>query len=150
MGRPYGQWIRWAVVSATLVARGLGAGHGERVLFSNLYLVVAPGGPERCGQVDPLRTRGEQRPEQGRVSISPPDATVGYLPQHTSWDETVADYLARDWAWPSPSGGWTLPPRRWPPAGADDEYAQALDRWLALGGAYLVERTGQYPHRGRP
>ena len=28
-------------------------------------------------------------------------------------------------------------------AGADDRYADALDRWLALGGADLDERTGQ-------
>ncbi|WP_324274080.1 ATP-binding cassette domain-containing protein [Blastococcus brunescens] len=30
-------------MSATLVARGLAAGHGPRVLFSGLDLVVAPG-----------------------------------------------------------------------------------------------------------
>ena len=30
-------------MSATLVARGLAAGHGARVLFSALDLVVAPG-----------------------------------------------------------------------------------------------------------
>ena len=30
-------------MSATLVARGLAAGHGARVLFSGLDLVVAPG-----------------------------------------------------------------------------------------------------------
>jgi ABC-type branched-subunit amino acid transport system ATPase component len=32
-----------AVMSATLLARGLGAAHGSRVLFSGLDLVVAPG-----------------------------------------------------------------------------------------------------------
>ena len=30
-------------MSATLVARGLAAGHGARVLFADLDLVVAPG-----------------------------------------------------------------------------------------------------------
>ena len=75
-------------VSATLVARGLAAGHGARVLFSGLDLVVAPGdvvglvGVNGAGKSTLLRTlAGELPAEAGSVVVSPPSATLGYLPQ---------------------------------------------------------------------
>jgi ATPase subunit of ABC transporter with duplicated ATPase domains len=137
-------------VSATLVARGLAAGHGERVLFSDLDLVVGPGdvvglvGPNGAGKSTLLRIlAGELPAEQGSVTVSPPDATIGYLPQQTPREESVGDYLAR-------RTGVAAAQRRMELAaaalaedapGAGDEYAQALERWLALGGADLTDRT---------
>ncbi len=75
-------------MSAVLKATGLAAGHGARALFSGLDLVVGPGdvvglvGANGAGKSTLLRLlAGELDPEQGTVSISPPDATVGHLPQ---------------------------------------------------------------------
>ena len=91
-------------VSATLQATGLAAGAGARALFSGLDLVVAPGdvvglvGPNGAGKSTLLRLlAGIGTPEAGSVRLSPPDATVGYLPQEPDRvpGETVADFLAR-------------------------------------------------------
>src|SRR6185312_4894295 len=78
--------------------------------------------------------------------ISPPTATVGHLPQEPERrpGETVAAFLSRrtgvtpaheamDAAAAALADG--VP-------GADDAYAIALERWLALGGADLDERAG--------
>lgn len=140
-------------MSATLQAVGLTAGHGARVLFSGLDLVLAPGdvvglvGANGAGKSTLLRIlAGETAPEEGGVVLSPPTATVGYLPQEPDRrpGETVAAFLARrtgvaqaqaemDAAAEALGSG---------APGADDAYAAALDRWLALGGADLDERAG--------
>jgi len=139
-------------MSATLVAKGLAAGHGDRVLFTGLDLVVAPGdviglvGVNGAGKSTLLRTLAGLLPaEEGEVRLSPQDATVGYLPQEPDRrpGETVAAFLARrtgvaeaqrvmDAAAEALGAGTP---------GADDEYAVALERWLALGGADLDERA---------
>ncbi|MQA34848.1 ABC-F family ATP-binding cassette domain-containing protein [Modestobacter roseus] len=139
-------------MSATLLARGLAAGHGARVLFTGLDLVVAPGdvvglvGVNGAGKSTLLQTLAGRLPaESGDVALSPPSATVGYLPQEHERrpGETVLDALARrtgvdaaqralDAATDALTAG---------EAGADDAYADALERWLALGGADLAERA---------
>ena len=141
-------------MSATLVARGLAAGHGARVLFSDLDLVVAPGdvvglvGVNGAGKSTLLRTlAGELPADSGSITLSPPTATVGHLPQERERreGETVAAALARrtgvaaaqaalDAATDDLTAGRP---------GADDAYGEALERWLALGGADLDERLGQ-------
>ena len=64
-------------MSATLVARGLAAGHGARVLFADLDLVVAPGdvvglvGVNGAGKSTLLRTlAGELPAESGSIVVS--------------------------------------------------------------------------------
>jgi ATPase subunit of ABC transporter with duplicated ATPase domains len=141
-------------MSATLIARDLAAGHGDRVLFSNLDLVVAPGdtiglvGVNGSGKTTLMRTLAGLLPrESGSISLSPPTANVGYLPQERERreGETVRDFLARrtgvgpaqaalDKATQDLTDG---------KPGADDEYATALERWLDLGGADFDERAGQ-------
>ncbi|MGY1847724.1 ABC-F family ATP-binding cassette domain-containing protein [Blastococcus sp. SYSU DS1021] len=141
-------------MSATLVARGLAAGHGARVLFSDLDLVVAPGdvvglvGVNGAGKSTLLRTlAGELAAEAGSIALSPPTATLGYLPQEHErrQGETVLAALARrtgvtaaqaalDAATDALTAG---------AAGADDAYGDALERWLALGGADLEERAAE-------
>ena len=139
-------------MSATLKATGLTAGHGARVLFSGLDLVLAPGdvvglvGANGAGKSTLLRLlAGETVPEEGSVAVSPPSATVGHLPQEPERrpGETVAAFLAR-------RTGVTQAQAEMDAAaealgsgepGADDAYAAALDRWLALGGADLDERA---------
>ena len=76
-------------MSATMVAKDLAAGHGDRALFSGLDLVVAPGdviglvGRERRRQVDAAAYPRRAAAGRGtaRVTLSPPTATVGHLPQ---------------------------------------------------------------------
>jgi ATPase subunit of ABC transporter with duplicated ATPase domains len=139
-------------VSATLLARGLAAGHGARVLFTDLDLVVAPGdvvglvGVNGAGKSTLLQTLAGVLPaEAGEIALSPPSATVGYLPQEAERrpGETVLDALARrtgvaaaqlamDEATEALTAGTP---------GSDDRYGDALERWLALGGADLAERA---------
>jgi ATPase subunit of ABC transporter with duplicated ATPase domains len=139
-------------MSATLVAKDLAAGHGDRSLFSGLQLVVAPGdivglvGANGAGKSTVLRMlAGLATPEHGAIQLSPPTANVGHLPQEPDRrpGETVGAFLAR-------RTGVTAAQRDLDNAtealtegapGADDAYAHALERWLALGGADLDERA---------
>ncbi|MEU7757198.1 ABC-F family ATP-binding cassette domain-containing protein [Micromonospora sp. NPDC049101] len=141
-------------MSATMIVKDLAAGHGDRPLFSGLDLVVAPGdviglvGPNGAGKSTLLRTLAGLLPvEAGSVRLSPPTASVGHLPQEPERrpGETVRDFLARrtgvtaaqaalDAATEALTAG---------AVGADDAYADALERWLALGGADLDERAEQ-------
>ncbi|MFC4942567.1 ABC-F family ATP-binding cassette domain-containing protein [Pseudonocardia sp. GCM10023141] len=141
-------------MSATVQATDLAAGHGSRVLFSGLDLVIAPGdvvglvGANGAGKSTLLRMLArELDPEEGALAVSPPSATIGHLPQEPDRreGETVGAFLAR-------RTGVTAAQEAMDAAaealgdgapGADDTYAAALDRWLALGGADLDERSGE-------
>jgi ATPase subunit of ABC transporter with duplicated ATPase domains len=144
----------WLPVTATLVARGLAAGHGARVLFADLDLVVAPGdvvglvGVNGAGKSTLLRTlAGEIPPEAGSISLSPPTATLGYLPQeHERRDgETVLAALARRTGVAAAQAAMDAATEALAAgaAGADDVYGDTLERWLALGGADLEERAAE-------
>ena len=139
-------------MSATLVARGLAAAHGDRSLFADLDLVVAPGdviglvGANGAGKSTLLRVlAGIAASDGGAVTVSPPEATIGYLPQEPDRRprETVRQFLARRTGVTAAddamqAAAHALADRA---AGADVEYAHALDRWLALGGPDLDERA---------
>ncbi len=139
-------------MSATLVAKALGAGHGDRALFSGLDLVVGPEdvtglvGANGAGKSTLLRLlAGIDRPEHGSLSLRPASATVGYLPQEIERreDETVQAFLARRTGVTSAQeamdqAALELSER---PSDAGDTYGAALERWLALGGADLEERA---------
>src|SRR4051812_22506938 len=139
-------------MSATLVARGLAAGHGARVLFSGLDLVVAPGdvvglvGVNGAGKSTLLRTlAGELPAEAGSVVVSPPAATLGYLPQeHERREgETVLSALARRTGVTEAQAALDAATHDLTAGrpGAEDAYGDALEHWLALGGADLEERA---------
>ncbi len=139
---------------ASVAARGLTIAVGPRVLLDGVDLTVGPGtrlglvGPNGAGKSTLLRTlAGLRAPESGSVRLSPASATVGYLPQETDAlpGETVASFLARrtgvaaataelDAATSGLADG---------EVGADDRYALALERWLALGGADLDVRAAE-------
>ncbi|MBI1376150.1 MAG: ATP-binding cassette domain-containing protein [Frankiales bacterium] len=138
-------------MSATIQARGVSAGHGDRVLFSGLDLVVAEGdviglvGPNGAGKSTLLRIlAGLRAPDSGTVVLTPPTAHVGHLSQEPELvaGETVRDHLARRTG--------VAPAHRALDAaahalaegasGADVAYSDALDTWLALGGADFDER----------
>jgi ATPase subunit of ABC transporter with duplicated ATPase domains len=139
-------------VSALLVAKNLQAAVGDRVLFSGLDLVVGPGdviglvGVNGAGKSTLLRMlAGLSAAQDGTVTVSPPDASIGYLPQEPDRrpGETLRQFLARrtgvaaaDDAMQAAAGGLAdgTP-------GAEDDYSRGLERWLALGGADLDERA---------
>ncbi|MFF5112795.1 ABC-F family ATP-binding cassette domain-containing protein [Streptosporangium sp. NPDC000509] len=141
-------------MSATIVAKDLAAGHGDRALFTGLDLVVAPGdivglvGVNGAGKSTLLRILAGLLPaEHGSVRLSPPSASVGYLPQERERraGETIAEFLAR-------RTGVAAAQRALDAAtqglvegapGADDDYATGLERWLALGGADLEDRAAE-------
>jgi ATPase subunit of ABC transporter with duplicated ATPase domains len=141
-------------VSATLVAKGLAAGFGDRVLFSDLDLVVAPGdvvglvGVNGAGKSTLLRVFGGViAPDEGTVRLNPPTANVGYLPQEPDRrpGETVRAFLGRRTGVTAAQTDLDLATAALTEGkpGADEDYAVALERWLALGGADLDERMDE-------
>jgi ATPase subunit of ABC transporter with duplicated ATPase domains len=139
-------------MSAILTAKGLAAGHSDRQLFSGLDLVVAPGeitglvGANGAGKSTLLRIlAGLVPPDEGEVGLSPPAATVGYLPQEPERrpGESINGFIARRTgvarAQQDLDEATELLVEEKP--GADDAYATALERWLALGGADLEDRA---------
>ena len=140
-------------MTATVQAKGVGAGFGDRELFSGVDLVVAPGdvlglvGPNGAGKSTLLQILGGRRaPDTGSVSVSPAHAQLGYLAQEIERlpDESVRAHLERrtgvapaqaDMDAAADALGQELP-------GSDDAFSEALERWLALGGADLEARLG--------
>jgi ATPase subunit of ABC transporter with duplicated ATPase domains len=143
-------------VNAVLTARGLSAGHADRVIFSGADLVVPPGtviglvGANGAGKSTLLRMLAgldDGAREAGSVSLNPATATVGYLPQEPERrpGESVLAFIERrtgvtgaaadlDAATAALEAGQ---------AGADDAYAAAFEQWMNLGGADLEERTAK-------
>nr|BEK65068.1 ABC-F family ATP-binding cassette domain-containing protein [Kitasatospora purpeofusca] len=139
-------------MSATLVVKDLAAGHGERTLFSGLDLVVAPGdviglvGVNGAGKSTLLRLlAGLDTPEGGSRRLSPASANVGHLPQEPERraDESVRDFLARRTGVSAAQAALDEATQGLVDGapGADDAYAENLDRWLELGGADLEDRA---------
>ncbi len=141
-------------MSATLVAKDLAAGHGDRVLFSGLDLVVAPGeviglvGVNGAGKSTLLKTLGGLvPPEEGSVRLNPPTATVGHLPQEPERreGESVRAFLSRRTGVTAAQAALDAATEALTAGepGSDDAYGIALDRWLALGGADLDDRAAE-------
>jgi ATPase subunit of ABC transporter with duplicated ATPase domains len=139
-------------MSATLVAKNLAAGHGDRALFRGLDLAVAGGdvvglvGANGAGKSTLLRLlAGLGTPEEGSVRLSPATGNVGYLPQEPDRrpSETVRAFLARRTGVAAAQSALDAATQALvdEAPGADDAYAEGLDRWLDLGGADLDERA---------
>ena len=136
-------------MTATLVAKNVAGGFAHRTLFEGLDLTVAPGdvvgvvGANGAGKSTLLRIlAGDIEPLDGKVSLAPSDAFVGWLPQ-----ETVAGYIARrtgctaaTLTMDAAAAALAYPGEV--SAGMDpaDRYSLALDHWLATGAADLDER----------
>ncbi len=140
------------LMSATLVAKGLAASRGDRVLFSGLDLVVGQGaviglvGVNGAGKSTLLRLLvGLETADTGTVTVSPPDATIGYLPQEADRrsGETVRQFLARRTGVAAAQAEMQAAADALAAGepGADESYSSGLERWLALGGADLEERA---------
>jgi len=143
-------------MSATLFAQGLAAAHGDRTLFSGLDLTIAPGdvvgvvGANGAGKSTLFRMLAGLIPAgSGRVSLSPASAVVGYLPQELAAvpGESVLDLIARRTGTAAAQAAFDVATdaladgRPVDGVPAEDAYALALERWLALGGADLEERA---------
>jgi ATPase subunit of ABC transporter with duplicated ATPase domains len=140
-------------MSATLVVKGLAAAYGDRSLFCDLDLVVGPGdviglvGVNGAGKSTLLRVlAGVRTADAGTVTVSPPAATIGHLPQEPDRrrNETVRQFLGRRTGVAAAQDAMQSAAQELGAAapGADDRYADALERWLALGGADLDQRAG--------
>jgi ATPase subunit of ABC transporter with duplicated ATPase domains len=138
-------------VSVTINCKGLGASFGARELFSGLDLVIAPGdvvglvGPNGAGKSTLLRIlAGLRAPDAGSVVLAPPSATLGYLAQEPERlpGESVRALLSRRTGVAAAEAAMNETAQAMSDGkpGADMAYSEALDRWLALGGADLEER----------
>jgi ATPase subunit of ABC transporter with duplicated ATPase domains len=138
---------------ASLVARDLTKSFGPRVVLDGVSCTVGP--LHRVGVVAPNGTgkstllkilAGLDAPDSGSVTLTPPAATAGYLPQEPERraGESVRSYLARR----TGVNDADEKLRRASAAladqapGADDTYATALERYLGLGAADFDARIG--------
>ena len=139
-------------MSATVTVRGVAAGHGDRELFTNLDLVVAPGdviglvGPNGAGKTTLLRMlAGVRSPDAGTITVSPPEAHIGYLPQESEAieGETVMENLARRTGVHAAQVEFDLQSAALAEdyEAAGDAYSIALEEWLALGAPDFDERV---------
>ena len=136
----------------SVALRSVGFAHGPHVVLSDVTVTVGPGsrlavvGPNGVGKSTLLGLlAGEMSPETGTLTVAPPEATVVLLHQERDRrrDERLRDYLSRrtgvadaERVMTSAADALTTGA-----TGADDGYAAALDRWLALGGADLDSRA---------
>jgi ATPase subunit of ABC transporter with duplicated ATPase domains len=81
----------------------------------------------------------------GQLTLTPPGATIGYLPQEPDRrpGETVAQFIGRRTGVAAAGDAMQAAAEALADGspGADDDYARELDRWLGLGGADLDERA---------
>ncbi|MEY2432714.1 MAG: hypothetical protein QOC92_2439 [Acidimicrobiaceae bacterium] len=136
-------------MTVTLLARDLTLSFGDHLVLDAVEVGLA--GRDRVGIVGPNGTgkttllrviAGLQVPDRGSVSLAPPSATVGYLPQEPERraGESVRAFLARrtgvtDAALELESATAVI-------ATEAERYDVALHRWLALGGADVDARIG--------
>ena len=141
-------------MAASLIARSVSVSRGPLIVLDSVDLTLTPGrhvglvGPNGVGKSTLLAAlAGTVAPDSGSVALNPPSANVGLLPQEParSPGETVRQFLARrtgvaaaqqelDTTTQGLADGAT---------GADDRYADALDRWLALGAADFDARIDE-------
>ena len=142
-----------AEVTATLRIDDLAAFHGDRTLFSGLDLTVTEGdviglvGANGAGKSTLLTLLAGvgTADAEGEIHLSPPDATVGYLAQEPDRidGETVEEFVGRRTGVTASEQAMNEAAEALGAEDGEDRYTPALERWLALGGADLSERTAK-------
>ncbi len=135
---------------ATLVATGLTLSHGTFVVLDGVDLTIGPRsrigvvGPNGVGKSTLLRILAGREPaDGGRMVASPPDLTVGYLPQEPQArpGESLAAYLARRTGVAAAETELEAAAAALGEPGGDERYSAALERYLALGGPDFEPRA---------
>jgi ATPase subunit of ABC transporter with duplicated ATPase domains len=137
---------------ALLTARSVSKQRGDTVILDRVSLSIGPGrrigvvGANGAGKTTLLRMlAGLDLPDAGVIERAPATTTVGYLPQEpvARAGETLLDYLRRRTGVAKASAALEAASQALGVglAGADDDYAEALDRYLALGAADLDARA---------
>jgi ATPase subunit of ABC transporter with duplicated ATPase domains len=144
------------LVTATFLVRRLALGHEPNLLVEGCTFTLTPGmrlglvGPNGAGKTTLLRTLAGlvpiMNPPEGSISLQPASATVGYLPQEVQGEalpgESAIAFIGRR------TGVYIAEQRMEREAqrmaesisGADNDYGDALEQWLNLGGADLDAR----------
>ena len=139
--------------AAPLRARGVTVTRGPNVVLDSINLTVADNetvglvGPNGVGKSTLLGVlAGRIQPDRGSVELTPPNATVGFLPQEPRRDraELVAAFLQRRTGATASTAALdaattALADRV---VDAENRYDRALQRWLSLGVADLAARIG--------
>ena len=139
--------------AAPLRARGVTVTRGPNVVLDSINLTVADNetvglvGPNGVGKSTLLGVlAGRIQPDRGSVELTPPTATVGFLPQEPRRDraELVAAFLQRRTGATAATAALdaattALADRV---VDAENRYDRALQRWLSLGVADLEARIG--------
>jgi len=137
--------------SFSLVARNLAREHGPHTVLDRVDVSVGPRtrlgvvGPNGVGKTTLLRIlAGQERPDRGSVTTTPPNVRVGYLAQEPERrDETVLAFLARRTGVTAAEAELERAATALaesPDTGAD-AYADALDAYLSIGGPDLDARA---------
>ena len=139
-------------MAATLHARDITLTLGGNEILCGISLSLFPGkrvgivGPNGVGKSTLLRVLGGVlAPDSGTLTLAPPEASVGYLPQEPDRrpGETVLDFLGRRTGVTEATKVMDEATRALAAQepGSDDAYAAALERWLGLGGGDLDARA---------
>jgi ATPase subunit of ABC transporter with duplicated ATPase domains len=143
--------------AAPLRARAVTVTRGPLVVLDAVDLTVAGGdtigliGPNGVGKSTLLRVlAGQLHPDRGRIELTPPTATVGYLPQVRpgAAGESIRDHLHRRTGVAAATEEFHAAADALAAAGASDptpsvRYDAALQRWLSLGAADLDARVAE-------
>jgi len=144
-------------MSTTLTLSRLAVAFGARTLVTGLDLTISDGdvvalvGPNGSGKSSLMRTVvGELPVESGTVRLAPAHATIGWLPQVTpDPTESLLAYARRrtgvaeaDQALQAAADALAADAE-----GAQTAYADALERWLALGAADVEDRLPEVAAR---
>jgi ATPase subunit of ABC transporter with duplicated ATPase domains len=138
--------------SGTLAAANITKYHGAQLVLHDVTVVVPPRsrlglvGPNGAGKSTLLRIlAGLEEPDTGTVRRTPPRLAVGYLPQEADAGsvETLGTYLWRRTGVAEAAARMdALAARLHDEPELAEAHAEALDRFLSLGGADLDARAG--------